>query len=31
MNAKPKIMNKAMNDIPYYQSQNSEIELFEHA
>ena len=24
-------MNKPMNDIPYYQSQNSEVELFEHA
>ena len=24
-------MNKPKNDIPYYQSQNNEIELFEHA
>ena len=24
-------MNKPMNDIPYYQSQHSEVELFEHA
>ena len=24
-------MKKTMNDIPYYQSQNNEVELFEHA